>query len=68
MTEDRKAKRELLEHVATIHHERRQDPQRAIAAYMAALEIWPDERSIMHRLLELLSETQAVEAVGAACC
>ena len=25
---------------------------------MAALEIWPDERSIMHRLLELLSETQ----------
>ena len=58
VTEDRKAKRELLEHVATIHHERRKDPQRAIAAYMAALEIWPDERSIMHRLLELLSETR----------
>jgi len=56
--EDRKAKLELLEHVATIHHERRKDPQRAIAAYMAALEIWPDERSIMHRLLELLSETK----------
>jgi tetratricopeptide (TPR) repeat protein len=56
--EDRKKKLELLEHVATIHHERRQDPQRAIAAYMAALEIWPDERSIMHRLLELLSETR----------
>ncbi|HWJ55130.1 MAG TPA: tetratricopeptide repeat protein, partial [Vicinamibacterales bacterium] len=58
VTEDRKKKLELLEHVATIHHERRQDPQRAIAAYMAALEIWPDERSIMHRLLELLSETK----------
>ncbi len=58
VTEDRQAKRELLEHVATIHHERRKDPQRAIAAYMAALEIWPDERSIMHRLLELLSETR----------
>jgi tetratricopeptide (TPR) repeat protein len=56
--EDRKAKLELLEHVATIHHERRKDPQRAIAAYMAALDIWPDERSIMHRLLELLSETR----------
>ncbi|HXT99781.1 MAG TPA: tetratricopeptide repeat protein, partial [Polyangia bacterium] len=56
--EDRKKKLELLEHVATIHHERRKDPQRAIAAYMAALEIWPDERSIMHRLLELLSETK----------
>jgi golgin subfamily B member 1 len=58
VTEDREKKRELLEHVATIHHERRKDPQRAIAAYMAALEIWPDERSIMHRLLELLSETR----------
>jgi tetratricopeptide (TPR) repeat protein len=58
VTEDRQAKRDLLEHVATIHHERRKDPQRAIAAYRAALEIWPDERSIMHRLLELLSETK----------
>src|SRR5262249_11104599 len=58
VTEDREKKRQLLEHVARIHHERRKDPQRAIAAYMAALEIWPDERSIMHRLLELLSETK----------
>ncbi|HEY7375473.1 MAG TPA: tetratricopeptide repeat protein, partial [Polyangia bacterium] len=58
VTDDRQAKRDLLEHVATIHHERRKDPQRAIAAYRAALEIWPDERSIMHRLLELLSETK----------
>ena len=58
VTEDRQKKRDLLEHVATIHHERRKDPQRAIAAYRAALEIWPDERSIMHRLLELLSETK----------
>ena len=58
VTEDREKKRQLLEHVAEIHHERRKDPQRAIAAYMAALEIWPDERSIMHRLLELLSETK----------
>ena len=58
VTEDRKTKRELLSTSPTIHHERRKDPQRAIAAYMAALEIWPDERSIMHRLLELLSETR----------
>jgi tetratricopeptide (TPR) repeat protein len=65
VTEDREKKRELLEHVAEIHHERRKDPQRAIAAYMAALEIWPDERSIMHRLLELLSETrQWKQSVG----
>jgi len=65
VTEDRQKKLELLEHVATIHHERRKDPQRAIAAYMAALEIWPEERSIMHRLLELLSETkQWKQSVG----
>jgi golgin subfamily B member 1 len=58
VTEDREKKRELLEHVATIHHERRKDPQRAIAAYMAALEMWPEERSIIIRLLELLTETK----------
>ena len=58
VTEDRVAKRDLLEAVATIHRERRNDPQRAIAAYRAALEIWPDERSIMHRMLELLTETK----------
>jgi len=58
VTEDRAAKRELLETVATIHRDRRHDPQKAIAAYRAALEVWPDERSIMHRLLELLTETK----------
>ena len=68
VTEDREKKRELLEHVATIHHERRKDPQRAIAAYMAALDMWPEERSIMIRLLELLTETkqwkQSVQLLG----
>jgi tetratricopeptide (TPR) repeat protein len=58
VTEDRAAKRELLETVATIHRDRRHDPQKAIAAYRAALEVWPEERSIMHRLLELLTETK----------
>lgn len=58
VTEDPAAKRELLEMVAAIHRERRHDPQRAIAAYREVLELWPDERSVMHRLLELLSETK----------
>ena len=58
ITDDPKTKLALLEHVATIHHERRHDPQRAIAAYLEALKIWPDERSIMHRLLELYTETK----------
>jgi tetratricopeptide (TPR) repeat protein len=58
VTDDPKTKLALLEHVATIHHQRRHDPQRAIAAYLEALQIWPDERSIMHRLLELYTETK----------
>ncbi|HEY4393822.1 MAG TPA: tetratricopeptide repeat protein [Polyangia bacterium] len=58
VTDDPKTKLGLLEHVAIIHHERRHDPQRAIAAYLEALTIWPDERSIMHRLLELYTETK----------
>ncbi len=58
VTDDPKTKLELLEHVAAIHRDRRNDPQRAIAAYMEALKIWPDERSLMHRLLELLTETK----------
>lgn len=67
VTGDAKTKRDLLELVATIHHQRRNDPHRAIAAYFEALQIWPDERPILHRLLELLSETkqwkQAVEVL-----
>jgi tetratricopeptide (TPR) repeat protein len=58
VTDDPRTKLGLLEHVATIHHERRNDAQRAIAAYLEALKIWPDERSIMHRLLELYTETK----------
>ncbi|HVT08576.1 MAG TPA: hypothetical protein VHO67_14055 [Polyangia bacterium] len=58
VTGDAATKRDLLELVATIHHQRRNDPHRAIAAYFEALEIWPDERPILHRLLELLSETK----------
>ena len=58
VTDDPRTKLGLLEHVATIHRERRHDPQRAIAAYLEALKIWPDERSIMHRLLELYTETK----------
>ena len=58
VTDDPRTKLGLLEHVATIHRERRHDPQRAIAAYLEALKIWPDARSIMHRLLELYTETK----------
>jgi tetratricopeptide (TPR) repeat protein len=58
VTEDPRTKLDLLELVATIHRDRRKDPQRAIAAYFEALEIWPGERAVLHRLLELLSDTK----------
>ncbi len=58
VTGDARTKLDLLERVAAIHYERRQDPHRAITAYFEALELWPDERSILLRLLELLSETR----------
>jgi len=58
VTGDARTKLDLLERVATIHYQRRNDPHRAIAAYFEALELWPDERTILHRLLELLSETK----------
>jgi golgin subfamily B member 1 len=68
VTEDPRTKLGLLEYVATIHSERRNDPQRAIAAYLEALKIWPDERPIMHRLLELYTDTkqwkQSVQLLG----
>jgi tetratricopeptide (TPR) repeat protein len=62
VTDDKLTKRQLLETVAEIHRERRRDPQRAIAAYRAALEVWPEERSLMHRMLELLTETKQWKA------
>jgi tetratricopeptide (TPR) repeat protein len=58
VTADARTKLQLLQRVADIHYQRRNDPQRAIAAYFEALQIWPDERTILHRLLELLSETK----------
>ena len=58
VTEDPKTKLALLERLAVIHRDRRNDPLRAIAAYLEALQIWPDERALLHRLLELYSDTK----------
>jgi len=55
----------LHERIAEIHRDKRSDPQRAIAAYLAALEVKPDARKIHHELLELYSATkQWKQAVG----
>jgi tetratricopeptide (TPR) repeat protein len=59
------AKLALHERIAEIHRDKRADPQRAIAAYLAALEVRPDARKILHELLELYSATkQWKQAVG----
>src|SRR5262249_3024129 len=48
----------LHQRVAEIHLHKRSDPQRAIAAYMAALEAKPDARPVMLELVELLTTTK----------
>jgi tetratricopeptide (TPR) repeat protein len=63
LTEDRDAKLALLEQIAEIHWSAttggpRRDAQRAIAAYFAALELRPEARQIMHKVLDLLTETK----------
>lgn len=58
LTDDREAKLALHQRVAEIHRVKRADPERAIAAYMAALEAKPDARVVMHALIELLGATR----------
>jgi tetratricopeptide (TPR) repeat protein len=58
MTDDRDARLALHQRVAEIHLHKRGDPQRAIAAYMAAMDAKPDARPVMLELVELLTTTK----------
>lgn len=58
MTSDAESRAALHDQIAAIYQTEKKDPQRAIAAYLAALEIRPDDRQIMHKVLELLTETK----------
>jgi tetratricopeptide (TPR) repeat protein len=65
MTTEAEARVALYDQIAEIQRAEKQDAQRAITAYLAALEIKPDDRQLMHKVLELLTETkQWKQAVG----
>ncbi|HET6282134.1 MAG TPA: tetratricopeptide repeat protein [Polyangia bacterium] len=58
MTSEADGRVALQDQIAEICRTELQDPQRAITAYMAALDIRPDDRQVMHKVLELLTETK----------
>ncbi|HEY2900745.1 MAG TPA: tetratricopeptide repeat protein [Polyangia bacterium] len=52
------ARAALHERLVDIYHDRKNDPERAIAECFAALEASPEAPRILHKLVELLTETQ----------
>jgi tetratricopeptide (TPR) repeat protein len=58
LTDDPAVKLALYERLAEVHRDQRHDPLPAIAAYRAALEIKPDAHPVLHKVLELLTETK----------
>jgi tetratricopeptide (TPR) repeat protein len=48
----------IHEEMAAIYREKLGDAQKAIAGYFAALELKPDAHTIMHKVLDLLTETK----------
>ncbi|HVR64129.1 MAG TPA: tetratricopeptide repeat protein [Polyangia bacterium] len=48
----------LHERLSDVFHDRKTDPERAIAECEAALDAAPDAPRVLHRLLELLTETR----------
>ena len=57
----------LLDQIGGIYHEKLQNPQKATAAYVEALEVAPEDHQLLQKLLELYSETKqwkkAVETI-----
>ena len=58
---------QLHDELGDIYSEKLQNPQKAIASYVEALEISPDSHTVLHKLVELYTETKqwkkAVEIV-----
>jgi tetratricopeptide (TPR) repeat protein len=57
-TADDKEKTRLLDEIGGIYHEKLQNAQKATAAYVEALEIDPEDHSLLQKLLELYQETR----------
>ncbi len=57
----------LLDQIGGIYHSRLQNPQKATAAYVEALEFSPEDHQLLQKLLELYTETKqwkkAVETI-----
>ena len=55
---DEPEKVKLLDEIGDIYHEKLQNPQKAITAYLEALEVRPGNHVILHKVLDLYSETK----------
>jgi tetratricopeptide (TPR) repeat protein len=66
-TADNKERTGLLDQIGTIYYEKLQNPQKATAAYLEALELSANDHQLLQKLLELYSETKqwkkAVETI-----
>jgi tetratricopeptide (TPR) repeat protein len=57
-TEDVDKKIEVQQQVIDIYKQKLQNPQKAIAAYIEALELKPDDPKLLHDVLDLFTETK----------
>ncbi|MGE3544690.1 MAG: tetratricopeptide repeat protein, partial [Kofleriaceae bacterium] len=66
-TSQSKEKVQLLDEIAGIYHDKLQNPQKATAAYIEALEVAPEDHSLLQKVLDLYTETKqwkkAVETI-----
>ncbi|MBL0214683.1 MAG: tetratricopeptide repeat protein [Myxococcales bacterium] len=51
-----KEKVQLLDEIATIYHDKLQNPQKAISAYLDALEVSPEDHQLLQKVLDLYTE------------
>jgi tetratricopeptide (TPR) repeat protein len=57
-TAQEKEKTQLLSEIGSIYYERLQNPQKATAAYLEALEIAPEDHQLLQKTLDLYTETK----------
>ncbi len=49
---------ELLDQIGSIYHEKLQNSQKSIAAYLEAIEVTPDDHQLLQKVLDLYTETK----------
>ena len=66
-TAQSREKAQLLDDIGGIYHDKLQNPQKATAAFLEALEISPDDHQLLQKVLDLYTETKqwkkAVETI-----